>query len=52
MDLEPHFQDVITRKWMTSFDPVSTICATLEDYFRVGCFSTRDVLKLASTEFY
>nr|CAG4640730.1 EOG090X03GO [Eulimnadia texana] len=34
LDLEPHFQDLITRKWMVSTVPIDTICATLDDYFQ------------------
>ncbi|XP_037086879.1 exocyst complex component 3-like [Pollicipes pollicipes] len=32
LDLEPHFRDLLTRKWMTSPEAVNTICATVEDY--------------------
>nr|CAG4649196.1 EOG090X03GO [Scapholeberis mucronata]SVE93521.1 EOG090X03GO [Scapholeberis mucronata] len=34
LDLEPHFQDLLTRKWVLTTVPVDTICATLEDYFQ------------------
>jgi len=34
LDLESHFQDLITMKWVTSSIPVDTICATLDDYFQ------------------
>nr|SVE73459.1 EOG090X03GO [Daphnia atkinsoni] len=34
LDLEAHFQDLLTRKWVMSTVPVDTICATLEDYFQ------------------
>ncbi|KAF4533326.1 hypothetical protein B566_EDAN004447 [Ephemera danica] len=36
LDLEPHFQNLITVKWLTNshpVDPVDTICITLADYF-------------------
>jgi len=36
MDLDSHFQDLITPKWMTSSIPIDTICVTLEDYFQVS----------------
>ncbi|XP_034827059.1 exocyst complex component 3 [Maniola hyperantus] len=34
LDLEEHFDDLFTIKWMTSTIPVDTICVTLEDYFQ------------------
>ncbi|XP_033230784.1 exocyst complex component 3 [Belonocnema kinseyi] len=34
LDLELHFQDLLTPKWMSSPIPVETICVTLEDYFQ------------------
>lgn len=34
LDLETHFQDLITTKWMNSFISIETICVTLEDYFQ------------------
>uniref|UniRef100_A0A1B6F7T9 Exocyst complex component 3 n=1 Tax=Cuerna arida TaxID=1464854 RepID=A0A1B6F7T9_9HEMI len=34
LDLESHFQDLITTKWITSTIPVDTICVTLDDYFQ------------------
>ncbi|KAI4484165.1 hypothetical protein M0804_007621 [Polistes exclamans] len=34
LDLEFHFQDLITSKWLQSPIPIATICVTLEDYFQ------------------
>jgi len=34
IDLDTHFQDLITTKWLTSFISIETICVTLEDYFQ------------------
>ncbi|XP_058802186.1 exocyst complex component 3 [Phymastichus coffea] len=34
LDLEQHFHDLLTPKWMSSPIPVETICVTLEDYFQ------------------
>ncbi|VVC89900.1 unnamed protein product, partial [Leptidea sinapis] len=34
LDLEQHFEDLFTMKWLTSTIPVDTICVTLEDYFQ------------------
>lgn len=34
MDLEVHFDDLFTAKWLLSTIPVDTICVTLEDYFQ------------------
>jgi len=34
IDLDIHFQDLITTKWLTSFISIETICVTLEDYFQ------------------
>lgn len=33
MDLEKHFAEMFTAKWLTSSIAVDTICATLDDYF-------------------
>lgn len=33
LDLEVHFEDLFTVKWLSSTTPVDTICITLEDYF-------------------
>lgn len=35
LDLELHFHDLLTPKWLSSPIPVETICVTLEDYFQV-----------------
>ncbi|CAI6358201.1 unnamed protein product [Macrosiphum euphorbiae] len=34
IDLDIHFQDLITTKWLSSFISIETICVTLEDYFQ------------------
>lgn len=34
LDLEVHFDDLFTTKWLPSSIPVDTICVTLEDYFQ------------------
>lgn len=34
MDLDTHFDDLFTIKWMQSSIPVDTITVTLEDYFQ------------------
>ena len=31
-DLEPHIQDLLTKKWILSGQSVDTICMTIEDY--------------------
>ncbi|XP_034237969.1 exocyst complex component 3 [Thrips palmi] len=34
LDLDLHFKDIATPKWLSSSIPVDTICVTLEDYFQ------------------
>ncbi|XP_053612364.1 exocyst complex component 3 [Plodia interpunctella] len=34
LDLEVHFDDLFTTKWVLSSIPVDTICITLDDYFQ------------------
>ncbi|OXU16724.1 hypothetical protein TSAR_000990 [Trichomalopsis sarcophagae] len=34
LDLESHFNDLLTPKWLSSPIPIETICVTLEDYFQ------------------
>ncbi|KAM3964126.1 exocyst complex component Sec6 [Aphomia sociella] len=34
LDLEVHFEDLFTTKWLQSSIPVDTICITLDDYFQ------------------
>lgn len=36
LDLDLHFKDIATPKWLSSTIPVDTICVTLEDYFQVA----------------
>ncbi|XP_014257420.1 exocyst complex component 3 [Cimex lectularius] len=33
LDLEFHFRDLITTKWMSSTISIDTVCVTLDDYF-------------------
>lgn len=35
LDLDGHFNELFTQKWLTSSISVDTICITLEDYFQV-----------------
>lgn len=37
LDLEVHFNELFTAKWVGTTVSVDTICVTLEDYFQVGC---------------
>ncbi|XP_065201751.1 exocyst complex component 3-like [Planococcus citri] len=34
LDIDSHFQDLITTKWVSTSIPIDTICVTLEDYFQ------------------
>jgi len=34
LDLNSHFQDLISVKWLSNFISIETICVTLEDYFQ------------------
>lgn len=34
LDLDTHFNDLITTKWMNTSISIDTICVTLEDYFQ------------------
>lgn len=34
LDLEVHFDELFTPKWLLSSIPIDTICVTLEDYFQ------------------
>lgn len=37
LDLLPHFQDLMTAKWLASTVSIETICMTLHDYFQDYC---------------
>ena len=33
LDIDVHFSDLLSSKWMNTTDAIDTVCATLDDYF-------------------
>lgn len=38
LDLEKHFEEIFSSRWIGSTLAVETICVTLDDYFQVCIF--------------